>query len=295
MLSGWVGEDIRLNINVADGVAPVEADAAMMEQVITNLVLNARDALEGPGSITVMLDSVMISHETASLNADARKGPAVCLSVSDTGTGIAPGELSKLFEPFFSTKPVGRGTGLGLSVVHGIVQQHGGWISVDSTVGKGTTFRVFLPLSSRSVEVAKESETRQARPEPGAITKTVLLAEDEELVRELARLTLERAGFRVLEAADGLEALRVWREHRDDIDLLFTDMVMPNGMTGRQLAAELQAERPDLPIIYASGYSLDVIAPDFTVSDRVVFLSKPYLTDQLLDATHQCLDPAVPA
>ena len=291
MLSRWLGEDVTLNIRVADGVPPVEADAAMMEQVITNLVLNARDALEGPGRITVSLDSVVISPETVSRHAEAREGPAVRLAVCDTGRGIASGDLSKLFEPFFSTKPVGQGTGLGLSVVHGIVQQHGGWIRVESELGKGTTFHILLRPCERPVEDRTHPEPVEAMAAPQFASKTVLLAEDEELVRELARLTLERAGFRVFEAADGLEALRIWREHQDEIDVLFTDMVMPNGMTGRQLAAELQAERPYLPVIYASGYSLDVIAPEFSVSDRVVFLSKPYLTDQLLEATQQCLKP----
>jgi CheY-like chemotaxis protein len=268
----------------------VEADAAMMEQVMTNLVLNARDALDGPGCITVSLDSVIISRETASREGDASPGPAVCLSVSDTGHGIATENLPRLFEPFFSTKPVGQGTGLGLSVVHGIVQQHGGWITVDSAPGRGTTFRIFLKPCAHPVEKRASVESSQARVEFPGVRRTVLMAEDEELVRELARLTLERAGFRVFEAADGLEALRIWREHREEIDLLFTDMVMPNGMTGRQLSAELQAERPELPVIYASGYSLDVIAPDFEVGDRVAFLSKPYLTDQLLDAARQCLE-----
>ncbi len=295
MLSRWLGEDVAFEIRVADGVPPVEADPAMLEQVITNLVLNARDALDGPGRITVGLDSVVISQETASVNAEARKGPAVCLSVSDTGRGIAAEHQARLFEPFFTTKPMGRGTGLGLSVVLGIVQQHQGWITVETEPGHGTTFNVFLPPTARPVE-GEQAVACSQRPLPVAHrSRTVLLAEDEDLVRELARLTLERDGFRVLEAADGLEALRVWRENRGHIDLLFTDMVMPNGMTGRQLADELLRDQPNLPIIYASGYSLDVIAPGFELSDRVVFLSKPYLTDQLRDAARRCLEAAVPA
>jgi CheY-like chemotaxis protein len=289
MLSRWLGEDVRFNLRMADGVPAVEADPAMLEQVITNLVLNSRDALLGPGSIVVALDSVTVSREMACGNVDAREGPAVCLSVTDTGSGIAPEHLARMFEPFFSTKPVGTGTGLGLSVVHGIVQQHGGWITVHSELGKGSTFQVFLPPTARSVEGENLPPLRTLPVGQGDGPKTVLLAEDEELVRELARLTLERAGFKVIEASDGLEALRAWRENRESIDLLFTDMVMPNGMTGRQLAAELQATRPDLPIIYASGYSLDAIAPEFTVGDGVVFLPKPYLTDQLIDATWRCL------
>ncbi|MCU0772558.1 MAG: ATP-binding protein [Verrucomicrobia bacterium] len=294
MLSRWLGEEVTINIRIADGVPPVEADPAMLEQVITNLVLNARDALDGPGHITVALDCVVISHETVSREAEARLGPAVCLSVTDTGRGIAPEHLPRLFEPFFTTKPVGRGTGLGLSVVHGIVQQHQGWITVESKRDQGTTFKVFLPPTTRRVE----GELSAASPHPPGPahgpSKTILLAEDEEMVRELARLTLERDGFRVLEAADGLEALRIWRENRGHIDLLFTDMVMPNGMTGRQLAAELLRDQSDLPIIYASGYSLEVIAPEFVVSDRVVFLSKPYLTDQLREAARRCLEAPVP-
>jgi PAS domain S-box-containing protein len=289
MLSRLPGADVKFSLRVADRVPPVEADAAMIEQVLTNLVLNARDAIPGAGEITVSLDVTVISRETAAQNPEAQTGSAVCLSVSDTGVGIPAEQLARIFEPFFTTKPTGRGTGLGLAVVHGIVQQHKGWITVDSTPGQGTTFRIYFPPTTR--EVRGEGTEFFVRPAPAAPAKarTILLAEDEDMVRELASATLKNAGYRVMEALDGPEALKLWAQHHEEIDLLLTDMVMPNGITGRELSLRLLAEEPGLPVIYTSGYSIELTAPGLCESERVIFLPKPYLTDQLLSSVNRCL------
>jgi PAS domain S-box-containing protein len=288
MLGRLLGANVKFSVRIMDHAPPVEADPAMMEQVLTNLVLNARDALSGAGSITVTLDATVISKETVALNPEARTGLALCLSVSDTGNGIAADHLPRIFEPFFTTKPTGQGTGLGLAVVHGIIQQHKGWITVESKPGAGSTFSIYLTPTNRPVSDASTG-TFIKPPVAAASSRAILLAEDEEMVRELARATLQRAGYRVFEANDGHEALKVWGKHRDEIDLLLTDMVMPNGMTGCELSQRLLADQPDLPVIYSSGYSIELTAPGFNENERLVFLPKPYLTGQLLTVVDRCL------
>ncbi len=292
MLGRLLGANVNFTVRIADQVQPVEADPAMIEQVLTNLVLNARDAIVGAGAITVTLDATVISKETASQNPDVRTGLAVCLSVSDTGSGISAEHLPRIFEPFFTTKPTGRGTGLGLSVVHGIIQQHKGWITVVSSPGQGSTFSIYLPPTTRPVSDATAGIPIKPPLAP-VQSRTILLAEDEEMVRELARVTLQRAGYRVFEANDGHAALKLWTKHRNEIDLLLTDMVMPNGMTGCELSQRLLADQPNLPVIYSSGYSIELTAPGFNENERLVFLPKPYLTGQLLTVVDRCLSKAV--
>lgn len=290
MLSRLMSATVNFKVVTAAYVPIIEADPAMIEQVVTNLVLNARDALTNGGDITVIVDLAEIHPEDAVESPNARPGPAVRLIVKDTGAGISPENLSRIFEPFYTTKPVGQGTGLGLSVVQGIIQQHGGWIAVDSTLGKGTTFRVHFPPSKHQVaESPKVEAPKPVAPHViPAAGQTILLAEDEELVRELACYALEQAGYTVLTAGDGPKALEIWAKNRDKIDLLLTDMVMPNGITGRELSERLRAERPDLPIIYVSGYSLDMTVPGFCESDQMLFVPKPYQPQQLIAAVRRC-------
>ena len=289
MLARLPGEDVKFTVCVAEQVPPVEADAAMIEQVLTNLVLNARDAITGAGEITVALDATVISQETVAHNPEAQPGSAVCLSVRDTGVGIPAELLPRIFEPFFTTKATGCGTGLGLAVVHGLIQQHKGWITVDSAPGHGTVFRIYFSPTTREVRSDGTEFFTKPAPVLPANSRTILLAEDEDMVRELAATTLQNAGYRVVAALDGQEALKLWVEHREDIDLLLTDMVMPNGITGRELSLRLLADEPDLPVIYTSGYSIELTAPGLCESERVVFLPKPYLTDQLLSTVSRCL------
>jgi CheY-like chemotaxis protein len=220
-------------------------------------------------------------------NTEARTERFVCLSVIDTGCGIAPEILPRIFEPFFTTKDVGKGTGLGLATVYGMVQSHHGWIEVESAVGEGTTFKVFFPASYR---------LKKALPEPSSpltashCHKTILFVEDEPALRELGRLVLEQHGYRVLEAGGGAQALEVWRLKASEIDLLFTDMVMPGGLNGHELAAKLQAEKPSLKIIYTSGHSTHLLGKYSGLEAGLNFLPKPYNPQSLAATVGCCLD-----
>jgi CheY-like chemotaxis protein len=202
---------------------------------------------------------------------------------------MAKETLDRIFEPFFTTKPVGKGTGLGLATVYGIVKQHQGWIEVESRVNAGTTFKVFLLASNKTLEASADPTHTQYRVRGGS--ETILLVEDEPVLRELARVILQDYDYRVLEASSGVEALRVWEEHDGRVDLLLTDMVMPEGMTGRELADELKGRKPDLKVIYTSGYSADVMGPDSPLRDTM-FLQKPYAPPLLAQTVRECLDLA---
>jgi len=211
---------------------------------------------------------------------EAPPGGYACLRVTDSGCGIPEENLQKIFEPFFTTKPPGKGTGLGLATVYGIVKQHGGWINVISEVGRGTTFEVFLPGISEPAESGPAIGSAQVK----GGDETILLVEDEKPVRKLASMILKRHGYRVLEASSGVEALKVWEEHKSGIALVITDMVMPDGLTGLAMGKILLAERPDLKIIYASGYSPETADIDFAPCEGLNYLRKPYQTTQLLQA-----------
>lgn len=289
MLARVLGNDVAFSAHIEPNLPAIEADTAMVDQVITNLVLNARDAMPAGGIIELRVERAALDEVAVRQHPDAALGESVCLVVKDTGSGIEPENLNRVFEPFFTTKPTGKGTGLGLSVVHGIVKQHRGWIRVASNLGEGTTFRLYFPVTSKVPSDDLANGTRRGlRPEQHR-RKTILVAEDEEIVRDLARMVLERAGYRVLDAADGVEALKLWTQNRDRIDLLLTDMMMPNGVSGRDLSQKLLADVPELPVVYASGYSLELTAPDFCETERQIFLPKPYLTDQLLETVQRCL------
>jgi CheY-like chemotaxis protein len=210
------------------------------------------------------------------------------LSVTDTGCGIPPELLPRIFEPFFTTKGVGRGTGLGLATIYGIVQQHHGWITVDSEVGHGSTFRVHLPAEIVSDEIRQAAPSRVVAPSGGS--ERILIVEDEVAVRSLVCSVLRRFGYEVVEAHSGVEALQLWRDHRGSFDLLLTDVVMPGGINGRQLADWLLADEPDLPVIYTSGYAAEVVGGDFKFIDGQNFLQKPYPPRMLADLIRRTLD-----
>jgi CheY-like chemotaxis protein len=196
--------------------------------------------------------------------------------------------LSRIFEPFFTTKPVGKGTGLGLATVYGIAKQHQGWVEVSSELKVGTTFKVYLPASNKTLEPLSDKTPKQG---VRGGNETILLVEDEPVLRELARVILQDYDYKVLEASSGVDALRVWDEHQGQIDLLLTDMVMPEGMTGRDLAAELKSRKPELKVVYTSGYSADVMGPDNPLRDTM-FLQKPYPPPMLAQTVRECLDVA---
>jgi two-component system cell cycle sensor histidine kinase/response regulator CckA len=287
MLRRVLGENVSLRSNLAAKLPAIEADATMMEQVIMNLSVNARDAMPGGGSLTIGTVPVLVSRQYVDRNPEAREGTFICLSVSDNGTGIEPDKINKLFEPFFTTKEVGKGTGLGLATVYGIVKQHQGWIEVESELGKGTVFKVYLPASQRSLA------TRNGKAAPQNVRggkETVLLVEDEAGVLSLARGILKGYGYDVLEARSGVEALRVWAQHDTRIDLLLTDIVMPEGMSGLDLAKKLRQEKRDLKVLYSSGYSIEVAGQDFGLTEGMAFLKKPYHSSALALKVRECLD-----
>lgn len=291
MLRRVLGAQIRVACELGEALPAVQADSSMLDQVITNLAVNARDAMNRGGTLT-LATRLEIAPQVPPGVADAHLGAVVCLSVTDTGTGIDPVLLSRIFEPFFTTKEVGQGTGLGLAAVHGIVKQHGGWITVNSFVGRGTTFDIFLPCEVEAIAKKETSATADApATKPDPTRKTVLLVEDEPEVRHLARLTLEHGGYRVLEAGDGPTAQALWTRERDNITLLCTDMKMPNGLSGRDLAEMLLDDKPDLSVVYCSGYSVDLSAPGFCSSPLERFLPKPYFPKDLLASVGECLSP----
>ena len=268
----------------------VQADAGMIEQVIMNLAVNARDAMPKGGTLTISTERRRDRRRLSSRrHPEARPGPFVCLRVADTGCGMDAATLARIFEPFFTTKEVGKGTGLGLATVYGIVKQHEGWIEVASEVGKGTTFSVFFPASAEPVE-AKPATGRSRRRRCAAAQETILVVEDEPVLRDMAQLILEDCGYHVLEAGSGAKPSRSGSSIRTDIDLLLTDMVMPEGISGMDLAEQLLATKPELKIIFASGYSMDDLDTAFLRKGRAAFLQKPYTHVTLAKAVRDCLD-----
>ncbi len=286
MLARILGEDISLQFNYSPNLPMVHADTGMVEQILLNFAVNSRDAMPGGGQLCIRISVLNLAGEDLREHPEGRAGQFVCLSVKDTGSGIDANTLPHIFEPFFTTKEIGKGTGLGLATVYGIIKQHLGWAEVESEVGKGTTFHVFLPCLR---EIAAVEPAAANEPARGG-TETILVVEDELPVRELVCKVLRNAGYSVLEAATGVEALKVWQTHRDQIDLLLTDIVMPDGMTGRDLAEQVRADRPGLKAIFTSGYSADMIGKDFIIQDGVNFLQKPYLPQKLISVIRKCLD-----
>jgi PAS domain S-box-containing protein len=287
MLGRILGEDIALQLNYSTAPATVEADAGMMEQVLLNLSVNARDAMPRGGQLFARISIVDVNEEHVQRHPEARTGRFVCLSNTDTGLGIPPENLSRIFEPFFTTKEVGKGTGLGLATVYGIVKQHQGWVEVESTVGKGTTFRIYIPHAGEE-QGQTEKPTTQIIIRGGS--ETILLVEDEKPVRELVARVLEKYGYKVLQAGSGAEAIEVWNPHKDEIHMLLTDLIMPGAMNGRELAETLRMERPDLKVIFTSGYSADIVGKDFKIEADLNFLQKPYHPQTLALAVRRCLD-----
>jgi PAS domain S-box-containing protein len=284
MLQRIIGEDVRLQLHLQAAPLLIRADAGMLDQLLMNLSVNARDAMPEGGQLTVETSQTVV-EETA--NPDIAPGGYACLRVTDTGCGIPEEVQPRIFEPFFTTKEVGKGTGLGLATVFGIVRQHRGWIKFESAPGRGTSFQISLPLSTAAP--ARQSPAA-AHPRPRGGSETILLAEDDPSVRWLMRATLERHGYRILEAANGAEAVRLWQAHQLEVALLLTDLVMPGGVSGRQLAQQLQADQPQIKVIYMSGYSAEIAGRQLEFQKGENFVQKPCPPDRLLDAVRRCLD-----
>jgi PAS domain S-box-containing protein len=286
MLQRILGEDIELLLNLHPEPLTAHADPGMLDQMLMTLVVNARDAMRDGGRLTIETSVRVVADDDLRGTPGVKAGRYVVLTISDTGVGVAKEHLPRLFEPFFTTKKLGKGTGLGLATVFGIVSQHRGSIQVESELGSGTTVRVCLPLldeDAASIEEDDDGVTLGG-------SETILVVEDESSVRALTRTVLERAGYQVYEAAHGREALRVWDEHRGSIQLLLTDIVMPEGLNGRELAARLQASSPGLKVVFTSGYSVDIAGRELTLEIGQNFIQKPSSPEHLLRTVRRCLD-----
>jgi len=285
MLERILGEDIQLELRLEPDAGSVHADPGMIDQVLMNLAVNARDAMPRGGSLTIETDAGPLDPSHPRFRRDESDRSFVRIVVRDVGCGIAPDVLPRIFEPFFTTKKPGRGTGLGLATVFGIIDQHAGWIEVESQLGRGTTFRVFLPE-------ATEPRLRTASTPSGARDggETILLVEDDAIVRASMHKILAHYGYLVVEATMGPEALQRWEEAEGKIDLVLTDLVMPGGMDGHELASRLMARRHDLRVIYASGYSPDFAGRDLPLRQNERFLAKPVTAEKLLRTVRACLE-----
>jgi two-component system, cell cycle sensor histidine kinase and response regulator CckA len=286
MLGRLVPEDIDFRTTVAEGDLIVMADKGQIEQVLMNLVTNAKDAMPRGGTLTIEVSPAVMGERFVHAHGFGEPGDYACISVSDTGHGMDEETSKRIFEPFFTTKEVGKGTGLGMSIIYGIIQQHNGYISVYSEKGRGTTFRVYLPLIAEEINEA-EGE-REKEPPPGG-TETVLLAEDDATVRELHREMLEEAGYRVIEAVDGREALDKFTEHMAEVDILATDVVMPR-MNGKSLYEEIRKIRPDMKALFISGYTKDIVLERGLLDDEFSVITKPVTSYELLKKMREILD-----
>jgi hypothetical protein len=274
MLGRLVGEQVTIEAEIAGSIPLIEADPSMIDQILVNLAVNARDAMPEGGVISVRVFPAPFPASGA------------CLSVSDTGEGILPEHLQRIFDPFFTTKGPGRGTGLGLATVHGIVQQHDGVLSVESTPGNGATFLIQFPATLARISVSGEVDLREA---PRG-HETLLLVEDDAGVRLLTRTILERQGYRVHAVGSGVEALELWSSVREEVALLVTDLMMPGGVSGHELVRRLRREKPDLRVVFTSGYDADPTATPMPLVPGKNFLSKPYSKDSLTRLVRRRLD-----
>jgi len=290
MLQRIIGDHVSLEARYMPQKAMVRADAGMMEQVLMNLAVNSRDAMPKGGRLVIETTSADFDATTLPPCNLARPGHYIRLSVSDTGTGIAPENLPRIFEPFFTTKEIGKGTGLGLATVLGIVEQNSGWIDVQSQVGMGTTFHIYLPRQEHPLSTVRKTSGNES---PTG-TETILLVEDEPAVRALALHLLQRKGYRVLEAANGPHAVEIWKKNRESIDLLLTDMLMPGGLMGTELAQKLREEKPSLKVILSSGYQEENSSEETAHLEGCFFLQKPYPPSRLAQCVRHCLDSQPP-
>jgi PAS domain S-box-containing protein len=285
MLRRLVGENIQIELLLSPDTATIKADRSQIEQVILNLVVNARDAMPEGGKLTIETGNWNLDRSTVLRHPYVIPGPYAMLKVTDTGCGMDAALQSHIFEPFFTTKEKGKGTGLGLATAYGVIKQSGGYIWVDSEVGKGTAFRIYLPQASPVAEAAPEvTVAGNVAPEG----RTILIVEDERSLRKLTRKTLSRAGHTVLEAGDAAEALEISRKAKSFIDLLLTDVIMP-GMSGKKLADVLLAERPGMGVLYMSGYADGEIATQGNLEQGTAILRKPFTKDELMRQVENAL------
>jgi PAS domain S-box-containing protein len=289
MLRRILGEHIEIQFKFTLEPLFLHADAGMLDQVLLNLAVNSRDAMPKGGRLIIETSAVEFDKTISSQFGPARPGSFVCLAVSDTGCGIPAENLSRIFEPFFTTKEVGKGTGLGLATVFGIIQQHQGWINVYSEAGQGTTFRVYLPRLHKPLLSPQKGGPVKLTPQRGG-DESILLVEDDDFVRPAICNALSRLGYRVFAVNNAVKALEVWQLRREQIHLLLTDLVMPGGVNGKDLGERLLRENPKLKVIYASGYSAEIVGKDFTLEEGVNFITKPFQAEKLARLIRERLD-----
>ena len=285
MLRRVIGEHIALEIVAGPDLGTVRADPGQVEQMLMNLCINARDAMPEGGSLTISTSNTRFDQEYCRVHTWARPGRYVQIAVADNGEGMDRATLARVFEPFFTTKSPGKGTGLGLATVYGLVKQHRGFIHAYSEPGRGTTFRIYLP----EVDSPATAREDHGEPEPTGGTETVLVAEDDTMVRDLTRSILEGAGYTVLTAADGREAAQIFAAHADAIDLAILDVVMPE-LGGRAVHEHMLAIRPDVRVLFSSGYSLDAIHTNFELDPGLSLLQKPFSHQDLLRKVREALE-----
>jgi CheY-like chemotaxis protein len=286
MLTRLIGEDIALQTITGKSLGSVKVDPGQFQQILMNLVVNARDAMPGGGKIAIETANVDLDEGYCALHPYVKPGRFVMLAVSDTGQGMSEEVKAHIFEPFFTTKSIGRGTGLGLATTYGVVKQAGGSIEVYSEVGMGTTFKIYLPR----IEEGTSKSVRDDQPKKllGG-TETVLLVEDENRVRDLAVRILDQLGYRVLQAGNGDTAIALAMEYGERIDLLMTDVVMP-GMSGREVANRLTQIHPETRVLFTSGYTDDAIVHHGVLDEGVSFIGKPYTPSALARKVREVLD-----
>jgi CheY-like chemotaxis protein len=289
MIERLVGEHVQIEFQPQLPIPAIRADCSMVEQILMNLAVNARDAMPNGGSVSITTSVRTIHRAPTPMDPEPRDGEFVCLTFRDSGVGMDPQTLNRIYEPFFTTKPAGKGTGLGLSTVFGIVRQHHAWLEVESQPNRGTTFHIYFQASQQPAE--KVVPPVDVVPCHGR--ETVLVAEDEDSLREMVVNVLRTQGYTVLEAASGPHALEVWEQSSRPVDLLLTDLVMPGGIMGRELADRLCRRCPRLKVIYTSGYSLGMAGKDASLLKRQNFLPKPYSIGKLAQFVRECLDKPV--
>ncbi len=289
MLERLIGEDIALSTILQPELRPVLADPSQIEQVIMNLAVNARDAMPTGGMLTIETGNIYLSDSYAKTHLEAPTGPCVMLAVTDTGYGMDKQTQARIFEPFFTTKEPGKGTGLGLATAYGIIKQSGGDITFYSELGQGTSFKIYLPANETASNAPTTPKTQAVS---GRGSETILLVEDEEMVRNMVRAALQDKGYTILEARHGSEAISLSEQHQGSIDLLVTDVVMPY-MSGRELAERLKALRPLMKVLFMSGYTDDTVVRHGLLAAEVEFLPKPFSPSRLVSKVREVLDKGV--